>query len=1108
MATRPRSRLPRGAYRLSSPAVRADQVTSSLDAGPSRRPAALARRSGPLRARLVTVLILAALLPLVATTIGGIVIARASLLSQGQQALRHRALASAATIDNYLAGLQSSLTSSSQEVGKLYAADATLPTNISTAIRNVLHTDSLANAFTASDATELIGMNGIVLVSDQSGEVGEDLHISSSVHAALGGASYTLSPVTFDPDGPSDLLETIEATVPVRDGSGGRVLGALRAHFSTGRFVALVQRDATAAGGGLLVERGTGLVLAQSLRPSARLLLATVLPANAALVANIDADSRLADSVDSRTIALHPIPGLSAQQLRSFQVVTSFSAGTIDGQDASSMLYVSVPIANSPAATPWLYLMGTSRAALTAPADQFLALDGAATVSLAQVAAMLGVLALLAAVVMGLWMSRWAAQWLTTSIRGLGETARAFLALSGDQRQTAEAQRQRLTTARGGLHELHGTAGELAESIERALSAAEHAQQARGYWAGQPQGGPGSAPVPGIGHWSQWAAGVRDRLIRQHHICTSLAEDVRSTGEAAVHMRERSLAINTQAMALEASLRASRSIAVRTETHQRVLRSRGSSRFTTRTLRVGLVGLLLVLGALPSLLLATTTTTLLRANLSQQSTDTLMSQAQSSERALNQLLAQQAQEVAGLETLYRSLTDPASGITPQLADAGLAGSVASAKKPLGTSLLEVADSAAATVVASSSSDTLHQSVAGLAVYKSAAGGRAQSSTSLVYSAPGQQGWYYIAAPLRSADLTRVIGVAIGQFSLQPLHDILTASDTFLYASSTYAIVIERQDGIIVADSRTSQSTFATTGPLAPSALQQMWSEGRYPNGMSPSQTPLAEVASQSRATTPGGDLQGVGFTGASGHGSTQDAYWLVPLSDAPWALLEAQPLAAANYIADRLTGYDLLLAAIVTMLATMLAIILGQSIIVPVQRLRARYRDAARRLVTATRRQEEAAHRQEAVLPPIESTAQLLTLETEEVGSLLFPPPPASANAGFSAPSTHMTTDRAWPTAPDASLGTPPPALPFGVSPPQQAIPTPRLHGEHTPPPLDALRRARVLANDWGLRQQRVLADLATALNATDQLSRASLEGEQEAAALAGLAVELLETAN
>jgi hypothetical protein len=1097
MATGPRSHVPRGAYRIFPQQEGPLPAVSASEMSAPRSPIPRPRRASTLRARLVGVLVLAVLLPLIATTIGGIVIARASLLSQGQQALRHRALASASTIDNYLAALQSSLESSSEQVGKLYGADLSLSTSTTSAIQTVLNTDRLANEFAASDATELVGTSGVVLVSDQSGEVGEDLHSSPSVRAALGGAGYALSPVTFDPDGPSDLLETITAAVPVRSANGGHIIGVLNAHVSMGRFAALVQSDATAAGGGVLVERNTGLILAQSLQPSAKLLFATVLPDMTSNIATVNGVSRLADSIDSRTAADHPIPGLGAHQLASLTSSSAFSGGTIDGSDTSTMLYVSVPIRNAPAATPWVYLLGASQPALTAPADQLLTFDGTTSASLAQVAVVVGVLALLAAVATGLWMARWVARWLARSIRGLGETARAFLTLSSDQRQTAEGQRQHLTGARSRLRELHQTAGELAEWIERALPAAEHAQQLRTQSNGQ-QGG-AAAHLPGIGGWGQWSVGMRERLIRQHTICTSLVQDTRSTGEAASRTRERGQSINAQALALESSLRAAGSIAVRTDTEPPTREGKTSSGLGTRTLRIGVVCILLALGALPSLLLATTTTTLLRGNLSQQSTSALMSQAQSSERALDQLLTQQIQEVAGLESLYRSLGDPTSGMTPQLADVGLAGSVASATTPLGTTLLELVDTSTSKVVASSSSDTLLQSAAGLAVYQTVADGRAQSATSPVYYAPGQPAWYYIAVPLRSTDLTHVIGVAVGRFSMLPLQNILTSSDTFQDSSSTYALVVEQADGIIIADSRASQSVFTPTGPLSPVNLQQLWHDGRLPSGVTPRQTPLPEVASQARASSTSSTPQGMGFIGASGSGSaSQNSYWLVPLSDAPWALVLAQPVQAASFIANRLTGYDLLLAAIVTLLTTMLAVVLGQSIIVPVQRMRARYREAARRLVAATRRQEEAAQRQETVLPPIESTAQLLTLETEEVGSLLFSAPPPHDSVATRPPVGWSGPEGARQAAASGA-----PSMSQYAAPVDAVQQYPR----EQEPSLDALRRARVLANDWGLRQQRVLADLATALNATDQLSRASLEGEQEAKALSRLAVELLQSA-
>jgi hypothetical protein len=61
-------------------------------------------------------------------------------------------------------------------------------------------------------------------------------------------------------------------------------------------------------------------------------------------------------------------------------------------------------------------------------------------------------------------------------------------------------------------------------------------------------------------------------------------------------------------------------------------------------------------------------------------------------------------------------------------------------------------------------------------------------------------------------------------------------------------------------------------------------------------------------------------------------------------------------------------------------------------------------------------------------------------------------------------------------------------------------------PPGQALRRARAVTNEWSLRQQRILADLASVLNATDELSRASAEGEREAAELASVTTDLLTT--
>lgn len=1116
MGIRPRRALPVGAYRIqSSPhepgasASPAPRLSANLRRG---------RRPVTLRVRLLIALVGVALLPLLATTSGGIYLARTRLQRQGQQVLLHRATSTASTIDNYLAGIRTSLVSASQEVEKLIATDAQLGPNTRTAIQDVLHATSVANNFTSSEATQYVATNGIVLSSDQPGDIGEDLSKSPTVQGALGG-TYTVSGVAFDPQAPSDLRERLEAATPIYGIRGGvpRPVGVLHVRFSTQRFARWVQLDGSAQGGGILIEPDSGIVLAQSVTKK-DVTFASIAPLPAQTQADLTTSMRYNPSTAGHSIVVHAIPGLTVDEL---QAGTTFiTAGTFDGSNTSSMMYAVVRIVNAPTATPWTYLLATSSAALTASADQLLAFDSLPQLSMAQTALVILVVALGVSLATAYFTGRWAATWLTSTVQELGSTARAFLNLSNDQRTTAEEQRHRLTVARSSLQDLHRTASEVSEALERTIGYAEDTRRSSTPYSlpGQ-MANAGAYVQSGAGRWTQWAPVLRDRLIRQRDICIRLARDARITADTAGRMRDRGSAITTQASSLEATLWTGG--VVQTPQDQpgnragsaRQAAQRSSAGFSTGTLRLVLLGLLVAFGLLPSLVFATTSNQLVQGRLADQSEQAILTQAESRAASLDALLGQQQEQVSGLDTFYRSMTNPTSGVTPALVDETLNAATLPGAADLGTQLLELAAYPSGTVVASSAAATLNTSVANLSVFAGARTLRANtaSTTAAYYDPSTQEGWYYIAAPVFSADQTTLIGVAIGKYSLAPVWRLLNQTPAESTGSvGTFTLVVERNDLIVLGDSRTPRGVFFASATLDPAALTGLWNAGRYPGGHTPPVSALPEVASAVRApqATPSPD----GFTGSAGPGKAQTRFWVVGLSHAQWDLVEALPVTEATAIADELTRYNLLLAVIVAVLTTLLALILGQSIIVPVRRLRTRFRDAARRLVSLTRRQDEAARRQEAVLPPIESTAQLLTLETEEVAELLFArrtTPGPGSQSGYAAYSPERNGGRRN-LEPAPPMGYSPPSNPWAGAGAIAGYPQDgqgSVSREIATPSFDELRRARVLANDWGLRQQRILADLASALNATDQLTRASVDGQQEAAQLATLADELLANA-
>jgi hypothetical protein len=1162
MSTPTRRNLPRGAYRVEEdPATTATPASPLLLAAPQRHTPAPApsrpstgalgrtRRGLALRPRLIAALIGVALLPLAATALGGIQLARTSLLRQSQQVLSSSADATATKIDAYLAGVRSSLVSSRQQVVELIAAGSSPSANCPAAVTDieaVLRSDSAANGIQATGSVEYLDKTGIVRASSQCGEEGEDLSASVAVKAALGQtltSACQATPTTcaivagpaFDPTASSDLRETLEVVAPMyaaNAGPGAQPTGVLRARFSMrDKIVSWVLADSQGQGGGLLIERDSGLILADSIPPGT-LTFASLVPFSAAAVQTLKASNRYSGQPTVR-----PIPGLNLEQLRAncAEGQLAFVAGIIGGSNTSNMLYACAPLVDSPSATPWVYLLGKPVAELTAPADNILDVSGFPALSLAQTALMVGLVALFLGLACGLITARWTSSWLTTSVEQLGATASAFLGFARDQRQAAEEQRHRLTAARTALHDIHRTAGALSEAIERAVNYAEDGPQGtRDQRLSGPTGARASSAAvqaqPGASNsawWSQWALAMRDRLSRQYHVSSALADEARVTAEAAHNMRQRGTAVAMQAAAIEATLwhggiavaEAGRAAppnwmtaGVNGPARMRGARSTASSGLHTGTLRLVLLGLLLAIGLLPSLGFVAKTNAQLRANLAGQNNQVLFGEGESRAQAVDALVQQQQLQVTGLDTIFRSL---GSGLSADVASHGLAAAVAATTPDFGTSLLELADPHGR-VLAASTANAVGTDVSGLPFFASAQDTRVPITSAVYYDPTAHAGWYYIAAPMRSSDQRSVIGVAIGAFGLGPIWRLVVpdAHDSSAQGS-TFTLVIEPSDSVVLADSRQAAGTFGTAAPLGQSALDRLWREGRYPQGKTPPMRNLPEVVAAIRAamssSSPAGSAP---FTGSSGTGAPLSEYRLIPLNNAPWDLVEAQSITAATTVADQLTRYDLLLSLIIVVLTATLAFLLGQSIIVPVRRLRDRFRQAAHRLVAITRRQDEAAQRQEAALPPVDATAQLLALETEEVAQVLLSHTSTLPQVTYAPPpALPPGPSGIWPS-PTGSGSSGGPAPSFGApwgAPSTGAGPMPAPIGASAlapdQPTMEALRHARIVANDWSLRQQRILADLASALNATDELSRASVEGQHEATELANLAVDLLESA-
>lgn len=1165
-----RLRTPAGAYRVTDVTAQAAAPVVPASATPPSSTGRLRhRRTMTLRMRILLALVSVAALPLLATAGGGILLARSSLINQGQQALLGRAQGTASKIDSYLEGTRTGLLSATQPVAALLpqldATDPTVQQNTLHSIEGLLASVRSGGAGTQrGQVVDYVNTSGTVVASDPTGDEGANLHKAPAVVAALAG-HVVMTGAAFDPEAPTDLRETFTVAVPVLPAGAAAVtppIGALVERFSIQTIAGWVQLDTDTQGsGGMLVEPQTGLVLAESLPPNTYAFTSLV-PLSSSTVQDLEANQRYVPAQPGGLPAIQPIPGLNLNELKA-SAPRVFSAGTFGGSNAGTLTYVRVPLANAPNDTPWVYLLATPRSVLTAPADQLLILAG----SILLVALMLSVVA-------GVFTARWISSWIVAAVHQLSATASAFLRHSDEQRQTTEEQRHRLGGARTALHDLHRLGGEVTEALEQGINFLEDGQRGRmrpTYGVAAPGGAPAQfgaaalSPQEKQAWWVSWAQRVQDRLRQVHEICEGLARDAQVTAGAASRLRERGAAVYTQASALDASLwvggaamavapretagptaQASRRERQATKARTNRAAARAAERqvgpgFNPRVLRLMLLGLLVAFGLLPSVTFALTTGRTLRTDLTSQSVSALLVQAQSNESAVDALLNQQRQELYALGNFYTQATFPGSNITNDNLDQALQAAIGTQTQNVGSTLFMLASVPDGRVFAASEHGSVGISVAQLAVFGGAAKGLSATSPAF-YDPASQLGWYYIAVPIRTVDQKTVIGVAVGQFPLGPIWQLLGAVSTTSGAQQgMYCLLVEQVDGVVLADSRSPHGVFTATTALSQQAVNALWAQERYPHGQQPPVTSLPQVAAHVQAKQ--ASSSPVSFVSANQAGVARNQFWMIPLVNAPWSLVQALPLAVATGVADQLTRLDLLLLLAVVAVTAGLALLLGQSIIVPVQRLRARFRQASRLLVTITRRQDEAAQRQEAALPPIQTTAELLALETEELASVLFPQQapravapaqlPAAPGWGSAQPGMNGNYGQYGQNGPNgqngaygsgyggngtfgggpsngnsgANWGAQPDNLTVvDAAPAQQPARIPA-RGEMDDRAVEALRQSRNMAGDWSLRQQRIMADLAAALNATDELSRASAEGQREAVDLGNMVADILASA-
>lgn len=1039
-----------------------------------------------LRIRIIAALMGIMFIPLLATTIGGIQLARASLARQGDQTLYSRALARANQIDTYLTSARNSIVAARAQIATRYQSylaqsDPSAQQSLLLDMRTTLHT---ATYNARGQSTALVDTTGHVVISDVAADSVNQLGVSPAVRTALAG-SATISGVAFSPSAPPDQQATVELAVPVyAPDSSSQVIGALRERLSLQQITSWVDEDTIATGGGLLVEPGVGLIIAESGQPGAYFTSLQPLPSD--LVQQlIDSQQYIPEQGEKQvTLATHPIPGITPSMLQS-KGMQQFTAGSLDGKQRSGIRYARVTLSS----VPWVYLLATSEATFTAPADNLILF-----------ALIVAAISLGAALAASLFSSWGISRQLFATLTQLQRIAEGFTHLSTDQVQTATAQHRYLDTTRSELHKLQQTSGDLAQSLDTALRAAQ-AQRHERITAQQ-------APQAYSAWWRQWQEAVFPRLQYQYDVCSNIRQGIQYIARTSMQSRQRTADLYAQATAVDVSLARGALGTNRRGAPQAAQRI--FALFSPRNVRLALLGLLMAFGLLPSLIFVGATSTPLRENLTSLSDQILLSRARSDASATAAMLNRQEQSVVSiaLPHLYADALNSTAG--KQLAQQSLV----SAVPDPATSVLELVNADTGQVVVASGAAAEETSIANLPVFADARKGMV--SMSPAFDDPArQQAWYYIAVPISSLDNTHIAGVALGIFSLASIWSLQSKLASATNADSpAYMLMIERADGIIVADSRQPKGIFTSSAALDQATLDALWKDGRYPQGEKPPTVALPELSHTAVQSLT--SLAPRRLIGQAGAGQPKSQYWLIPLAGTPWLLVEAQSLPVTTAVADGLTRLDLLLSLAVLVLASALALFLGRSISAPLLWINRQLRELAQHLVKLAHLYQEQIERLEQALPPIDATAQSLGNETDEVVMIIFSPARASSQPSTPrspaqgtppyTPSGNLSWPASWPTPrsnPQSFTG---PQLQqnFAGGGAQVRPFSNALIGSNLEPSIEHLQRAQVLASGWRRRQQRISFNIAVAINATNDSLRVSSEGQQAAHELADASAELL----
>lgn len=1045
-----------------------------------------------LRVRIVAALMGITFIPLLVTTIGGIQLARASLIRQGDQTLYSRALARANQIDAYLASARNSMLAARTQISTRYQSYlATSDPAVQQAnlldMRTTLHT---ATYNARGQSTALVDTTGRVVVSDLAADSGNALAASPAVRSALTGAT-TISGVAYSPTAPPDQQATVELAAPVyANGSSGQVIGALRERLSLQQITSWVDEDTIATGGGLLVEPGLGLIVAESGQPGA--FFSSLQPLSADLEQQLIASQQYNPGQDAKQAAIptHTIPGITLSMLQS-DAPQQFTAGSLDGKQSTGIRYARVTLSS----VPWVYLLATSQATFTAPADNLLL-----------VALIVVVLSLIVALVVSMSASWRISRQSVATLTQLQRIAEAFAQLSTDQLLTADEQRRYLDATRSELHNLQQTSGDLSQTLDTALRAAQtqRREQLTLQQSGSPTWLAQQTQNAYSAWWRQWREAVFPRLQLQYDVCTNIRQGVQAISYTSLHNRQRSADLYSQAAAVDATLargalgRASEGAPSRVE--------RLFSRLGLQNVRVALLGLLVAFGLLPSLIFVATSSSPLRGNLTNLSDQILLSRARSDASATAALLNRQEQSVISiaLPHLYADALTSSAGM--QSAQQTLM----AATSDTTNATLELVNADTGQVVVTSGDTSGQPTVSNLQVFGDARKGKV--SISSVFDDPTRlQAWYYIAAPISSLDNTHIAGVALGVFSLAPVWSLQNKLAGAANADSpAYLLMVESADAIIVADSRQPKGIFTASASLDQAGLKALWQDGRYPDGKTPPSVPLPELSKA--VLQPVTSLSPRRLVGQAGPGQPSSQYWLIPLAGTPWIFVEAQSLPVTTAVADALTRLDLLLSLAVLVLAIVLALVLGRSVSAPLQWLQSNVRELTQHLIKLAHRYREQIERQEQALPPIDATVQALSVETDEVVMILFAAPrgpsqPSNARPfGQGSPQYSPTSASPWPTPwsnPQSLAGSQPQQSYSGSSNPSVTN-TGSLPSLDQAPAIDHLQRVQALASGWKRRQQRISFNLVVAINATDDNRRASREGQEAARELVHASTQLL----